>query len=92
MKLWKNLKFNSSLYRRPLPFQIKIEEIVALQRDLEIAEIDFDRYKELFNKGVISTRDLENKEIGYLKIQREYGDPGTTTEPVAPRTNKYSKP
>jgi hypothetical protein len=51
----------------------KIEEIVALQRDLEITEIDFDRNKELFNKGVISTRDLENKEIGYLKIQREYG-------------------
>jgi len=51
----------------------KIEEIVALQRDLEITEIDFDRYQDLFNKGVISAQDLENKEIGYLKIQREYG-------------------
>lgn len=51
----------------------KIIEINGIQRDLEIAKTDFDRYQDLFNKGVISKRDLENKEIGYLKTQREYG-------------------
>lgn len=51
----------------------KIKEINGIKRDLEIAKTDFDRYQDLFNKGVISMRDLENKEIGYLKTQREYG-------------------
>ncbi|HCO83474.1 MAG TPA: hypothetical protein DIT95_08075 [Arenibacter sp.] len=51
----------------------KIKEINGIQRDLEIAKTDFDRYQDLFNKGVISMQDLENKEIGYLKTEREYG-------------------
>lgn len=51
----------------------KIKEINGIQRDLEIAKTDFDRYQDLFNKGVISMQDLEIKEIGYLKTKREYG-------------------
>ena len=51
----------------------KKEEITILQRDLEIAQTDFDRYQELLKKGVISLGDLEKREKGYLKVQREYG-------------------
>ncbi|MCK0135894.1 HlyD family efflux transporter periplasmic adaptor subunit [Arenibacter sp. S6351L] len=52
----------------------KMEEILVLQRDLEIVQIDLNRYQDLFVKGVISQRDLEKKETEYLKVKREFGN------------------
>ena len=52
----------------------KMEEILVLKRDLEIVLIDFNRYQELFGKGVISQRDLEKKETEYLKVKREFAN------------------
>ncbi len=52
----------------------KMEEILVLKRDLEIVLIDFNRYQELFAKGVISQRDLEKKETEYLKVKREFAN------------------
>lgn len=52
----------------------KMEEILVLERNLEIVQIDLNRYQELFTKGVISQRDLEKKEAEYLKAKRELGN------------------
>lgn len=52
----------------------KMEEIRVLKRDLELVLIDFNRYQELFAKGVISQRDLEKKETEYLKVKREFAN------------------
>jgi len=69
----KETELKQQLLGQSTAIKNKKEEIIVLQRDLEIAQIDFDRYQELLKKGVISLGDLEKREKGYLKVQREYG-------------------
>ncbi len=42
------------------------------KRELEVRKQDLERTKLLFNKGVISKVELENKELGYLQARRNY--------------------
>ncbi|MDX1365624.1 MAG: HlyD family efflux transporter periplasmic adaptor subunit [Arenibacter latericius] len=57
-----------------LTIQNKKNEILILQRNLEINKTDYDRYVELFEKGVVSLKELERVEKGYLSIQRQYSN------------------
>ncbi|GER59488.1 hemolysin [Patiriisocius marinus] len=42
------------------------------KRELELSEINLNRNKQLFNKGVISKREFETYETQYLQSQRSY--------------------
>ena len=59
----------SELYRRlqALNGQKKIAKI-----ELELKKKNLDRQKDLFDKGVISSQELENQEVDYLQSKRNY--------------------
>lgn len=42
------------------------------ESELQLQKNDVNRYETLFNKGVISTQDFENKKLGYLQAQKSY--------------------
>ncbi|EDP72175.1 putative HlyD-family transporter [Flavobacteriales bacterium ALC-1] len=42
--------------------------------ELELQKIEFERYKKLFNKGVISKHDYESRQVTYLQAQRNYAN------------------
>ncbi|NKI28316.1 HlyD family efflux transporter periplasmic adaptor subunit [Arenibacter sp. 6A1] len=52
--------------------QNKKDEILVLERDLEISKINYERYRILFEKEVISLQEFEKNERGYLKVKRQY--------------------
>ena len=47
--------------------QKKLNEI-----ELQLQKNDVNRYETLFNKGVVSTQDFENKKLGYLQAVKGY--------------------
>jgi multidrug efflux pump subunit AcrA (membrane-fusion protein) len=47
--------------------QKKLNEI-----ELQLQKNDVNRYETLFNKGVVSTQDFENKKLGYLQAEKGY--------------------
>lgn len=42
------------------------------ESELLLQENDVNRYETLFNKGVISAQDFENKKLGYLQAEKSY--------------------
>lgn len=42
------------------------------ESELELQKSDVNRYETLFNKGVISAQDFENKKLGYLQAEKNY--------------------
>ncbi|CAM2826173.1 HlyD family secretion protein [Flavobacterium frigoris] len=59
---------------------IQIKERLSLlqqQKDINESELqlqknDVNRFETLFNKGVVSAQDFENKKLGYLQAQKNY--------------------
>ena len=50
----------------------KREELSIANRNLEVSGLNYRRFQELFNKGVISKVDLEKVEKEFLSEQREF--------------------
>ena len=50
----------------------KNEELSLAKRNLEVSGLNYKRFQELFNKGVISKVDLENVEKDFLLEQRQF--------------------
>lgn len=42
------------------------------ESELQLQKNDVNRYETLFNKGVVSAQDFENKKLGYLQAQKSY--------------------
>jgi multidrug resistance efflux pump len=42
------------------------------ESELALQKIDVNRFETLFNKGVVSAQDFENKKLGYLQAQKSY--------------------
>lgn len=42
------------------------------ESELQLQKNDVSRYEMLFNKGVVSAQDFENKKLGYLQAQKSY--------------------
>jgi multidrug efflux pump subunit AcrA (membrane-fusion protein) len=47
--------------------QKKLNEI-----ELQLQKNDVNRYETLFNKGIVSAQDFENKKLGYLQAEKSY--------------------
>lgn len=44
------------------------------ENELNLQKKDFSRYEELFNKGIISAQDFDNKKLGYIQAEKGYSD------------------
>lgn len=42
------------------------------ESELQLQKDDLNRYESLFNKGIISTQDYENKKLGYIQAEKNY--------------------
>lgn len=42
------------------------------ESELKLEKSDLNRYEVLFNKGIISTQDFENKKLGYIQAEKSY--------------------
>lgn len=42
------------------------------ESELQLQGSDLNRYQNLFNKGIISTQDFENKKLGYIQAEKSY--------------------
>ena len=42
-----------------------------LDKEYKLKQIDFDRYKKLFEKGVISSQELESRELEFIQMQKQ---------------------
>ncbi len=42
------------------------------ESELQLQKNDFTRYEILFNKGIISAQDFDNKKLGYLQAEKNY--------------------
>lgn len=40
--------------------------------ELQLQKSDLNRYETLFNKGIVSTQDFENKKLGYIQAEKSY--------------------
>ena len=48
----------------------QIRQKNLLEREYDLRKADFDRYKQLFDKGVISAQEYESKELEFLQMQK----------------------
>lgn len=48
------------------------QQKIINESELQLQKSDVNRYEILFNKGVVSTQDFENKKIGYLQAEKGY--------------------
>lgn len=79
-------KLNTDLHpfqienRAQLSESVQIRERLSLlqqqksinESELVLQKNDVNRFETLFNKGVVSTQDFENKKLGYLQAQKNY--------------------
>ncbi|MCA1920003.1 MAG: HlyD family secretion protein [Flavobacterium piscis] len=42
------------------------------ESELQLQRSDLNRYQNLFNKGIISTQDFENRKLGYIQAEKSY--------------------
>lgn len=52
--------------------QILEQQKVINESELQLQKNDVNRYEVLYNKGVVSTQDFENKKLGYLQADKSY--------------------
>jgi len=65
-------QIKAELFNQKNSIQNKKEELVTVERNLEVSQTNFGRYKQLFQKGVVSQLDLETTEKDLLSIQRQF--------------------
>lgn len=49
-----------------------LQQKIINESELQLQKNEVDRYETLFNKGVISAQDFDNKKLGYLQAQKSY--------------------
>jgi multidrug resistance efflux pump len=49
-----------------------LQQKIINESELQLQKNEVDRYETLFNKGVISAQDFDNKKVGYLQAQKSY--------------------
>jgi len=52
----------------------QINQKLLLEQESKIKQVDFDRYKQLYTKGVISQQEYEAKELESIQIQRSLSE------------------
>lgn len=52
----------------------QINQKLLLEQESKIKQVDFDRYKQLYTKGVISQQEFEAKELESIQIQRNLSE------------------
>lgn len=52
----------------------QIEQKRLFEQELKLKKAEFERNKKLFDKGVISQQEYENKEMEYIQMQRNIGN------------------
>ncbi len=65
-------QIKAELFNQKNSIQNKKEELITMERNLEVSQNNFSRYKQLFQKGVISQLDLETTEKELLSVQRQF--------------------
>lgn len=48
------------------------QQKILNQNELQLQKNDLNRYENLFNKGIISVQDFENKKLGYIQAEKSY--------------------
>lgn len=48
------------------------QQKILNENELQLQKNDLNRYESLFNKGIFSTQDFENKKLGYIQAERSY--------------------
>jgi len=52
----------------------QINQKNLLEQEYKLKQIDFNRYRQLFEKGVVSQQEYESKELEYIQIQKNISD------------------
>ncbi|WP_026838291.1 HlyD family secretion protein [Gillisia sp. JM1] len=65
-------QIKAELFNQKNSIQNKKEELITMERNLDVSQNNFGRYKQLFQKGVISQLDLETTEKELLSVQRQF--------------------
>lgn len=48
------------------------QQKILNESELQLQKSDLNRYEILFNKGIVSTQDFENKKLGYIQAEKSY--------------------
>ncbi|CAM4023640.1 HlyD family secretion protein [Gillisia hiemivivida] len=65
-------QIKAELFNQKNSIQNKKEELITMERNLDVSQNNYSRYKQLFQKGVISQLDLETTEKELLSVQRQF--------------------
>ncbi len=67
-----NAAHNSESLQIKERLNLLIQQKSINESELQLQKNDLNRFETLFNKGVVSTQDFENKKLGYLQAEKNY--------------------
>jgi multidrug resistance efflux pump len=67
-----NTAYNSESVQIKERLDLLQQQKILNESELALQKNDINRYETLFNKGVISAQDFENKKLSYLQAQKSY--------------------
>ncbi|WP_017495793.1 HlyD family secretion protein [Flavobacterium sp. WG21] len=74
-----------------LRINLLIQKKKLNENELKLQKKDFNRYEELFNKGIISAQDFDNKKLGYIQVEKGYRDLLSSISQLESSLNDNSK-